>query len=123
MVSSFNNENNADLKTDSKTLNNSAAKNPETAKPSTNLSANNIMQALITKINKPKVTIVAGNVKKIKSGLTNMFSNDITTATIIAATYPATEIPGKILAKTITAKAVNKIFKKVFILYIFKDNC
>ena len=83
-LSSFNNENNADLKTDSKTLNNSAQKNPSTAKPSTNLSANKMIHALITNRNKPKVTMVAGNVKNIKSGRTNIFNNEITTATIIA---------------------------------------
>ena len=67
-------------------LKSNAAQKPETAKPSTNLSANNMIQALITNKNKPKVTMVAGNVKKIKSGRTNMFSKEITTATIIAET-------------------------------------
>ena len=67
-------------------LKNNAAQNPETAKPSTNLSANKIIQALITNKNNPKVTIVAGSVKKIKSGRTNIFSKEITTATIIAET-------------------------------------
>ena len=67
-------------------LKNKAAQNPETAKPSTNLSANKIIQALITNKNNPKVTIVAGSVKKIKSGRTNIFSKEITTATIIAET-------------------------------------
>ena len=116
-LSSFNNENNADLKTDSKTLNNKAQKKFLTVKLSTNLSANKIIQALITNRNKPKVTMVAGKVKNTKSGRTNIFSSEITIATIIADTYPSTEIPGKILAKTITAKAVNKIFKKVFIFF------
>ena len=102
---------------DSKTLNNNADQKPDTAKPSINLSANKIIHALITNKNKPKVTMVAGKVKNIKSGRTNMFNNEITIATIIADVYPATEIPGKILAKTITAKAVNKIFKNVFILF------
>lgn len=45
-----------------------------------------IIIAFITKINRPKVTIVAGNVKKINKGLTIMFSNAITAATIIAET-------------------------------------
>jgi len=65
-------------------LKSKAAKKPETVKPATSLSANKIIIALITKINKPKVTIVAGNVKKNNNGLTTMFSNAITTATIIA---------------------------------------
>jgi len=102
-------------------LKNKAAQKPETVNPSTNLSANKMIQALITNKNSPKVTIVAGNVKKIKSGRINIFNNAITTATIIAETYPATEIPGKILAKTITAKAVSKIFKKVFICLIYNS--
>lgn len=67
-------------------LNNKAIQNPETAKPSTNLSANNIIIAFITKIKSPKVTMVAGNVKKIKSGLTIIFNMAITIATIIAET-------------------------------------
>ena len=100
-------------------LKNKAAKKPDTAKPSINLSASSIITAFITKINKPKVTIVAGSVKKINKGLTIIFNKEITTATIIADVYPATEIPGKILAKTITAKAVNKIFKKSLILIVF----
>ena len=67
-------------------LKNNAAKNPETAKPDTNLSAIKIIIALITKINKPKVTNVAGNVKKINKGLTTIFNSAITMATIIAET-------------------------------------
>ena len=74
------------------------------------------MIALITKRNKPKVTIVAGNVKKINKGFTTIFSNAITTATIIAERDPDTDTPGRTVAKTTTAKAVNKIFKNVFIL-------
>lgn len=97
-------------------LKNKAAQKPDTAKPSINLSANKMIQALIINKNKPKVTKVAGRVNKMSNGRTNRFSKEITTATITAERYPATDIPGKIFAKTITAKAVNKIFKKVFIL-------
>ena len=67
-------------------LKNKAVKKPETAKLSINLSANNIIMAFITKRNKPKVTMVAGNVKKINKGLTNIFSKEIIRATIIADT-------------------------------------
>lgn len=67
-------------------LKNNAAKKPDTAKPSINLSARSIIIAFITKINKPNVTIVAGNVKKINKGLTIIFNNAITTATTIADT-------------------------------------
>lgn len=87
------------------------------------MSANKIIIALITKRNKPNVTIVAGNVKKINKGFTNIFSNAITTATIIAERDPDTDTPGRTVAKTITAKAVNKIFKNVFILInLFRIN-
>ncbi len=82
--SSFKNENKNDLKMDSRILNKRAAKNPLTTKPATNLLAKIIMTALITNKKRPKETIVAGKVKKIKSGLTNIFSKAITTATIIA---------------------------------------
>ena len=86
LSSLLNRENKADLKIDNNMLNNKAVKKPETAKSSINLSANNIIMALITKRNKPRVTMVAGSVKKINRGLTNMFSKEITTATIIADT-------------------------------------
>ncbi|MFT5213443.1 MAG: hypothetical protein ACI9WV_001165, partial [Patiriisocius sp.] len=65
------------------------------------------------------VTIVAGNVKKINKGLTTIFNKAITTATIIAEKYPDTVTPGKTVAKTTTAKAVNRIFKNVFIVINF----
>ncbi len=83
--SSFNKENRKDLKIDNRILKKSADQKPETAKPSINLSAIKIMIALITKIKSPKVTMVAGNVKKINNGLTIIFKIAITTATIIAA--------------------------------------
>lgn len=56
----------------------------ETLNPSTSLSANRIMHALITKRNNPKVTMVIGNVRMTKIGFTNKFRMDKTTATIIA---------------------------------------
>lgn len=80
---------------ESKILKKSAVQKPETAKPPTNLSANKIIIALITNKNKPKVTKVAGSVKKIKMGLTNIFKKAITAATIIADRYPETVTPGK----------------------------
>ena len=48
------------------------------------LSANRIINALITKRNRPKVIIVIGNVKIIKIGFTNKFRIDKTIATIMA---------------------------------------
>lgn len=55
-----------------------------TEKPSINLSANNIIKALIIKRNKPKVIMVIGNVKMTKTGFTKRFKTDNTTATIRA---------------------------------------
>ena len=43
-----------------------------------------------------------------KSGFTNKFKTDKTTATIIAVKYESTWTPFKTLAKTITAIAFNK---------------
>lgn len=67
-------------------LKNKAAQNPEIAKPSINLSANNIIIALITNRNSPKVTRVAGSVKNTNNGLTNIFNRATTIATIMAET-------------------------------------
>lgn len=50
--------------------------------------------ALITNKNKPKVTMVAGKVRKINNGLTNIFSKAITAATTTAAKNPVTATPG-----------------------------
>lgn len=83
-LSSSNNENKNDLNIDNKMLNKNAVKNPLTAKPDTKLLANNIITALITNKNRPRVTIVAGKVKNTNKGRTNIFSNEITPATIIA---------------------------------------
>ena len=111
----MNKENKNDLKIDNRILKNNAAKKPDTEKPSTNLSAKRIIIALITNKKSPKVTKVAGKVKKTNNGLTNIFSNAITTATIMADKYPEMATPGKILDNKITAKAVNKILRKAFI--------
>jgi hypothetical protein len=83
-LSSFNSENKNDLNTDNNTLNKNAVKNPLTTKPVTKFPANNIITALITNKNSPKVIIVAGNVKNTNNGRTNIFNNDIVIATITA---------------------------------------
>ena len=69
---------------DNKILNNNADKKLDTRNPPTKLAANKIITAFITNKNKPKVTMVAGKVKKIKSGLTNMFNTAMANATQIA---------------------------------------
>lgn len=55
-----------------------------TPNPSINLSASNIIKALITSKNKPRVRMVAGNVKRISNGFTKTFKMAKTMATIIA---------------------------------------
>ena len=96
-------------------LNTNAEKKLDTIKPPTKCAANKIINALITNKNKPSVTIVAGNVKKIKSGRTNMFKTAIANATQIAVTESAISTPGKIAANTKTATAVNNTFRRKFI--------
>ena len=61
-----------------------AAKKPETWNPSTSFPANSIIIALITNKKSPNEIMVAGKVRNIISGLTNMFNNEITTATTTA---------------------------------------
>lgn len=118
----FNKEKSAERKIDNKTLKIKATKKPETANPLTKLSAKRMITALITNKNNPKVTMVAGSVKNINSGRTNIFKIAITTATIKAVPYPSTVTPGNILASTTTARAVKINFKKVFIIYFYACN-
>ena len=64
--------------------------------------------------------IVTGKVKMTKSGFTNRFRIDNTTATIIAETYPSTLTPFKTFAKKNTATAFNNNFKIMFIVFYFE---
>lgn len=73
--------------------------------------------ALITKRNKPKLTMVAGSVKNTNKGFTVTLSNPKTMATIIADSGFANATPGKKCANAITAKAVNTIFKMIFMCF------
>ena len=77
------------------------------------------MIAFITKRNKPNVTIVAGNVKKINKGRTNIFKIAIANATQTAVEILVISTPGKIPAKANTANAVKTIFKTKFIFNNF----
>jgi len=106
----------ADLNIDNNTLNNNAEKKLVTTNPPTKLAAINIIIAFITKRNNPNVTIVAGKVKKMSSGLTNTFKTAIANATHIAVAIDAISTPGKIPAKANTAKAVKTIFRIKFII-------
>jgi hypothetical protein len=71
-------------------LKNKAVQNELTAKPPTILVQNKIMMALITSKNKPKVTIVTGNVRITNIGFIKRFNNPRTTATITAVPKLAT---------------------------------
>jgi len=109
--------NKADLNIDNSTLNNNAEKKLVTTNPPTKLAAIKMMIAFITKRNNPSVRIVAGSVKKISSGFTNIFKTAIANATQIAVDIVAISTPGKIPAKANTAKAVKTIFRIKFIYY------
>ena len=108
-MSSFNIENKKDCSKDNNKLNSNAIQKPLTVKPSIKLFAIKIIHALITNRNKPKVITVIGKVKMIKIGLTIMFSNPRTIATITAEVNPSTATPGKNFANITTATAVNNM--------------
>ena len=66
-----------------------------TENPSIRLLANNMIKALITSKNKPKVKTVIGKVKITKMGFIKRFNKDRTIDTIIAVVYPSTLTPVK----------------------------
>ena len=86
-----------------------------TANPAISSSANKMISALITTRNKPSVIKVTGKVRKIKIGLTKVFNNARTIATIIAVTYVSTLTPGRSFASSTTATALNNIRRISFI--------
>ena len=86
-------------------LKSTAVHNPSTLKPSTSLSANNTIKALIIKRNKPNVRIVTGKVRMTKIGFTKRFKTDRTIATIKAPRYPLTDTPFNNSASAKTASA------------------
>jgi hypothetical protein len=69
---------------DSRILKSTAVQIPFTAKPSINLSASRIINALIISKNNPNVKTVIGSVRIISIGLTKRFNIESTIATIIA---------------------------------------
>jgi len=73
----------------------------------------------MTNRNKPKLTMVAGSVKKINNGFTVIRNNPKTIATYIADSGFARATPGKKCAKTNTANAVNIILNMIFIYMYF----
>ena len=64
-----------------------------TSNPSTNLSVNRIIPALITSKNKPNVTMVNGMVRTIKIGRRSAFSNAMTNAATRAVQLSSIRIP------------------------------
>ena len=76
-----------------------------------------MMVALITNKNNPKVTKVMGKVRKIKMGFTYTFINTNSVDTTMAIGKFFTSTPGIKLAITNTAKAVEAILIKKFILF------
>ena len=95
-----------------------------TENPSINLSANNIISALITNKNKPKVTMVIGKVKIIKIGFSNTFkmANTKATTTAFTKTSPDKVIPGIKYAKINTAKAVKRSLRIIFMILRFNKS-
>lgn len=89
-----------------------AEKNPLTAKPGTKTDVKEIIIALITSKNKPKVKIVNGIVKIVKIGLINPLTNPKTTAAKNPAQIPVTVIPGSRYAATKIATIVENTLAK-----------
>jgi len=83
-----------DVTNDSIMLKNIADQKPLTLNPETSQSANKIITALITNRKRPSVIMVAGNVKKIKTGFTKALKKARANATIIPTIKPSTLTPG-----------------------------
>lgn len=103
-------------------LNKTAVHKELTSKPPTIFVHNNIINALITNKNSPKVTIVTGKVRITNIGFTKIFSNPKTTATIIDVVKLATETPGIKCAIIITKIEVIRILMIRFIDSVLMNN-
>lgn len=79
-----------DCETDSIILNKKAVQKEFTLKPPTIVSHSNMIIALITNKNKPKVKKVIGKVNSTNIGFIKIFNNPNTTATIKAVSKLAT---------------------------------
>ena len=73
-----------------------ACQKPKTSKPLITLEAKRIKPAFITKVNKPSVKILIGNVKIINIGFNITLITPRNKASHRAAQNPLTIIPGKI---------------------------
>jgi hypothetical protein len=74
-----------------------------------------MINALITRMNKPRVITVTGRVNIISMGLSKAFSNPNTNATTIAVVKPSTWTPGIKYAPITTANAVIRTLMMNFI--------
>jgi len=74
-------------------LKKSAVQNELTEKPLMKWSQTIIINAFITNKNNPKVTIVTGNVNRIKMGFTKKFNSPSTMATVKAVENSSTITP------------------------------
>lgn len=79
-----------DCEIDKITLKSNAVQKESTTNPPTIFVHSNIIKALITNRNKPKVTMVKGKVSNTIIGFINIFSNPRTKATIIDVVNPST---------------------------------
>jgi hypothetical protein len=71
-----------------------AASIPDTSNPFTNLSASKTRSALITNVNRPKVSTFIGKVSMSKNGLSRTVTIPRTKAATIAVPKSSTTIPG-----------------------------
>jgi len=94
----------------------SAIQKLETENPSTNDATNKKSSALITKIKSPRVNIVIGRVKRMRTGRTRAFTTPRKNAAISAGKIPSTVIPGTNFATKRSANAVTRMRVNIFIL-------
>lgn len=80
--------------TDKTTEATKAVPNPETLNPGTIFFITNNNKALITKVNKPKVSTLIGKVSKISKGFINIVNIPQTTDKTISVSQPLIVNPG-----------------------------
>lgn len=96
-------------------LNSIATQKPVTSNPLIIDEANRIINALITKVSRPKVKILIGKVIKIKIGLSKIFNSAKNKASQSTVQKPATVTPGIKYELIIMVKTMINHFKSKFI--------
>lgn len=94
-----------------------ALQNPSTSTPGIKYATNINNKALITKINNPKVRILIGNVKNIKTGLITKFTSAIAMDAISAVKKLDIVIPGTTQPTNIIANDNANHFSMRIIFY------